>query len=735
MVLWYIGPIMSAKQIVRTVALGALFLITLTPLIVAGSWLWPVPFYFPYITAKGFYFRILVEVAVVAWGVLALLDRDYRPRFSWAGVAVVAFVAWMFIADAFAINASKAFWSNFERMEGWVLLAHLAGFFFAASNVLRVEKKWRAWFLTGLAVSLAVSFYGLLQLIDPKDFASQQGGTRIDASLGNAIYLAVYLLFNIFIAGWLALTEKQVWLKWSLIALAVFEGILIFFTETRGTFWGLMGALALAALLTALTAGKRVRRYAFGGLVVVVLLAGGLLVARQSALVQQNPILSRLSSVSLADLEVRFMIWDMAYQGFLERPLTGFGQEGFNYVFNRHYDPGLYHQEPWFDRAHNGFIDWLVAGGLPGFLLFISLFAVALWLLWSRSELSRPERIALTAALAGYAFSTLLVFDNLSSYLYFFAILALIDSQVSRPIKRFEEAPELSGADGMTYVLPIAAITVAVLIWFVNVPGMRVAYGLIKATSPFPQGITGNIAAFEYLAKHPAFAAQEVRERLALFAATLVQTPEVTDDQKRQALTLAIEEMKKQVAEYPLDTRGYLQLAYTYRAGGANAEALKETLAAVELTPTKEELWTTAGTIAWNMGDMAKAQEYFDKAYALGPQFADLSQYSAAGAYAVGDAKRGDAILQAAYGTTTVNSDILASAYVAVKDWPRLIRLWRMRADAPSATVETYSSLAGAYYVSGDRAGAIRVLREIIVRFPEAAAAAQSTIQQVQAGK
>src|SRR6185437_1373643 len=124
----------SAKQLARWVALGTLFLIPFTPLVVANV------FFFPFITGKAFFFRLLVEVAVAAWIVLACLDRAYRPRFSWIGVIAVVFVAWMFVADAFAMNAAKAFWSNFERMEGWVLLIHLLGLFFASSAVLRVEQ-------------------------------------------------------------------------------------------------------------------------------------------------------------------------------------------------------------------------------------------------------------------------------------------------------------------------------------------------------------------------------------------------------------------------------------------------------------------------------------------------------------------------------------------------------------------------------------------------------------------
>ncbi|MDP2652382.1 MAG: O-antigen ligase family protein, partial [bacterium] len=583
----------TTKSVAKWVALGALFLIPFTPLIVSSS------YFFPFITGKAFYFRILVEIAVVAWVALATLDKAYRPRFSWVGAAVVGFVVWMFIADAFALNATKAFWSNFERMEGWVLLAHLLGLFFAMSAVLRVDlpagkagKKWRAWFITSLGVSLVISGYALLQMGGA--FAIHQGASRIDATLGNSAYLAIYFLFSVCIALWLALTEKRAWLKWMFIALAVLETVLIFFTETRGTIIGLTIALALAAFLTALTAGKQMRRIAAGAFALLLILSGSFYLARNSSFVQNNHVLQRVASISLSDGQTRFTIWKMAFQGVLERPLTGWGQEGFNYIFNKYYDPSLYKQEPWFDRAHNAFIDWLTAGGIPAFLLYLSLFGSAILLLWKSSELSRPERIALTAALVGYAVHNLFVFDNVYSYVYFFAILALIDSQVSKPIARFEQMPELDAVDGTTYVIPIAAVVGFALFWFVNVPGMQTATKLITAISP-SENVLNNLAVFEELLKNPPFAAQEVREQLVSFAAGVAQSSQVSNENKQKIASFAVSEMQKQVAAYPLDAREHNQLSFAYRIVGDNANALKEMQTALLLSPNKEQFWIEAG--------------------------------------------------------------------------------------------------------------------------------------------
>jgi O-antigen ligase/Flp pilus assembly protein TadD len=712
----------GAKQMARWIALVALFLIPVTPLLVANS------FFFPFITGKAFYFRILVEIVVAAWAVLAFLDKAYRPRFSWIGAIVLAFVLWMGFADLFALNVQKAFWSNFERMEGWVLLAHLLGFFVAGGAVLRVEKKWRAWFLTSLAVSAVVAGYALLQLAGST--AIHQGSTRIDASLGNSAYLAIYLLYSVCIAVWLALTQERAWLKWALLALATLETVLIFFTETRGTVIGLVAGIAVAGLLTLVTAGKRGRQSAALALVALVLLVGGFYLARNSSFVQGNSTLHRVASISLSDGQTRFTLWHMAMEGVAERPIVGWGQEGFNYIFNKYYEPSLYQQEQWFDRAHNAFIDWLTAGGIPAFLLYVALFGAALVLLWRSSELSRPERIALTAALVGYGVHNLFVFDNLSSYMYFFAVLALVDSQVARPIRRLEALPEVSDAAGMTTVLPVAAVVALALVWMVNVPGMQTASELITALSPAQAGVASNISTFKDLAKHPSFAAQEVREQMVSFAST-VMTSNATDEQKQEAATLAIDEMQKQVTAYPYDAREYLELSYIYRSIGDIADARKAVDSALVYSPKKEQAWIEAGALAWDAGDTKAAQTDFMTAYTLGPTFPELAAYAAAGDIGAGDMQAADKLLLSVYGTTTVDSDILSVAYFRSKNWSRLISLWQLRAHAPGASVQSWFGLASAYYAAGNTVQAVALLKEIATKFPDAASSVDAALSQI----
>jgi len=66
----------------------------------------------------------------------------------------------------------------------------------------------------------------------------------------------------------------------------------------------------------------------------------------------------------------------MAWEGVKEKPLLGWGQENFNLVFNKYYEPSLYGQEVWFDRVHNEDILQITLKNISGIIAiecFVSL--------------------------------------------------------------------------------------------------------------------------------------------------------------------------------------------------------------------------------------------------------------------------------------------------------------------------------------------------------------------------
>lgn len=714
-------------KVARYAVLGALFLILLTPLYVAGD------SFFPYITGKNFVFRILVEVAVAGWIVMALADKQYRPRWSWALLIFSALTAWMFVANLFGVEPHSAFWSNYERMDGWVMLIHVFGFFLVASSVLTAEKLWRKWWLTFLSVSFVVCLYGLGQILCDGQacgapgafFEIHQGGVRLDGTFGNAIYLAVYLMFGVFIALWQAIESKGQ-LRQALIALAVFQSIILLFTATRGATLALFGGLSLAAVLWAVHAGGKTRKAAITALVAVVIVIGGFILLKDTPMIQESPIFSRIASISLSELSTRFKVWNMAYQGFLEQPVTGWGQEGFNYVFNTHYDPSLFNVEPYYDRVHNAYLDWLIAGGLPALLLFLALLLSAAYALYRRTS-SQPERILLLSALAAYAVQAIVVFDNLWSYIPLAAILAVAHVSSARDWRLMDRLPVVKEQ----VAAPVALVVAAGIVWIVNVPGMLAARDLIQASLTRQDSPTSNIAHLDKALSRGSFAQQEIAERAVDYASAFGRNPSAPDAAKLQLATYAVGLIDAQAARTPGDTRILMYQAIAHRNIGDTAGAIALLERARELSPTKQHVYLELGSTKWLANDQHGAIEAFTAASELDPSFDEPFLHIVSAQILRGDIAAARQNLMDRFGTTTVDSNILWNAYVQAERAEELIALQELRVRKSNGAPQDRLMLARVYAVAGYTAKARAEIEATIAAHPEVAAEGAALLQQL----
>lgn len=697
----------------RYVALGALFLIPLIPLYVAQT------SFFPFITGKGFAFRILVEVAFVAWAALAVMDCRYRPKFSWLLAFFGAFTTWLLVADLLAINAHKALWSNFERMDGFVTLIHVFLFFLVAGTMLAAGNLWRRWWLTFLTVAALVCGYAFLQLAG--GIQINQGGVRVDATFGNAIYLAVYLMFAAFIAVWQAI-ESRGWLRYALIALAVASVIILFNTATRGAIVAIVAGAGIAALLWMLRAGKRGRQIAGAGLVALLVVIGAFVVLKDTPFVANHPIWARVASISLSELNVRFTLWSMAAEGIKERPLIGYGQEGYNYVFSEYYRPELYSQEPWFDRAHSAYIDWLVAGGIPAFLLFLALLLMAAYLLWRTENLTNAERVLLASALAAYAIQAIVVFDNLFSYVPLVAILAYLHGKAGREIRALERLPEFRGGNVEAVIFPVAGAVLLFVILAVNAPNMRAAHHLVYAISPIPGGPAENLAHFRDALASGSFATQEIAEQLVPHTARVVNDPAAPDALKNEYVVLAIDTIERVIAGAPHDPRLRLQASLLYRMIGDYDKALVHIEAAEAASAPGRQLVLLEHAATLAMADRKEeAAVLYRRIYEESPRFERLSAQIAAGLIMSGRQVEADAILTETFGTTAAGEEVLVAAYATTKQYDRLIEVLTVIAERDPSSGARYR-LATAYALAGRYADARREAQATMLAYPSTAA-------------
>ena len=219
---------MKIEQALKYLIISGIFIVPFIPLIVANS------MFFPFITGKNFSFRILVEIIFGAWVALAFLDSMYRPKFSWLFVSVASFIGIIFLAGILGEYPFKSFWSNFERMEGFVTLAHLFAYFLVAGTMLNTQQLWTRFLNTSVAVSTFIGIYGVFQLAGKVTI--NQGGVRLDATFGNATYLAVYMLFHIFITLFLlARWRGGNVVRFIYGAIIMLQLSMLYYTATRGT--------------------------------------------------------------------------------------------------------------------------------------------------------------------------------------------------------------------------------------------------------------------------------------------------------------------------------------------------------------------------------------------------------------------------------------------------------------------------------------------------------------------
>lgn len=729
---------MNINTILRRIIIGGIFLVPFIPLIVAPS------MFFPFITGKNFAFRIIVEIIFAFWLILAYRDSSYRPQFSWVLVAIGAFVGIITLADFLGENVYKSFWSNFERMEGLITIWHLGAYALVAGTVLNTQKIWWWFAHTSVVASVIVSIYSISQLL--KDFALHQG-SRLDATLGNASYLAVYMLFHIFILAFLLFRHRGAqFVKWLYGVLMLTEMVVLYYTATRGTILGLIGGSLLAAFLVMIFGKEypRTRKATAGVFIAVIALIGIFLMIKNTEFVKTSPVLSRFAKISLSETttQSRFIIWEMSLKGFKEHPILGWGQESYNFVFNKYFDSRLWRQEPWFDRSHNIFFDWLIAGGLLGLLSYLSLFGALFYYLWHNNadnHFSLFDRSILTGLFAGYFFHNFFVFDNIISYILFFSALAYMHHVAIETSGKDNMAGVFNGAEssnknaGMIFG-PIVLIILVFIIYTINIKGILAAQTLLQALESHSEGPAKNLELYQQALSYNTFGTGEMREQL-LQAASQAADINISSDLKQKFAALAQDEMRKQIKETPNDARYQIFMASFLNRIGRFDDAIPYAERAISLSPHKQTMFFELTTSYLNKKEYDKALEALKMAFELDTTYDRARIFYAMAAIYAGRNDLAETLLVPAYGTMIIDDDRLVNAYAATKQYNKLVEIWKIRVKNKPGDPQYHLSLAASYLQTGNRSNAVNEIQKVIDLNPQFKEQGQYYIREIQAGR
>jgi tetratricopeptide (TPR) repeat protein len=460
-------------------------------------------------------------------------------------------------------------------------------------------------------------------------------------------------------------------------------------------------------------------------------------------LVRQSTTLQRIASISLSDAttQSRFLIWGEAWQGVKERPITGWGQENFSYVFNKFYNPEMYGQEQWFDRAHNEFIDWAVAGGIPAFLLYILLLAFVVRAVY-KSELEVPEQAILLGLLAGYVFNNLFVFDNLISYIFFVFILAFVHGLSSKKVHSFLFMSRPLDDRAVAVAAPVVLV---LLVWggyFLNGPGLARAQTLIDALTPvhIPSGTAKdpkeNLASFQQALADGPLGYQETVEQLFQFTAnSIANSTSVSPDTKQQAYNATIQAADTLLKQRPADAREELFYAVFYDQFGQYSQALQHLQSALKDSPKKQQILFELGSTYLAASDPKDALPLLQQAFQEEPKYQQARTFYAVGLYYNGQSAAADKLLIDGFGTTTIDDQQLMQAYFTTKQYGRLAAIYQKRLSTnPTDLQSLVGFVVTNYFATGNKAAAIATLQKAATANPTYATQIQSFITQINNG-
>lgn len=648
--------------------LGATFFV---PIILISS-----SFIFPFIVPKIVFFRSLVLLMLGAYLLLLWRDKQrYTPRSNALQVAVVGYLVSLLVSTFVGVDWYRSFWDNHERMLGAFTLTHYVLYYFIISVTIESEKQWKTLFRWFLGAGSIVMLLGVWQRFVDPEFLLNRDAIRVSSTLGNPIYYSGYGLFLFLLGAYLFLLEKTQ-THWKLYAgVGSFLGLLgILLGGTRGALLGLIAAIGIGLLTYAIgmKGNKTVKKTLWGIIAVGIVLSGLLIGFRQTAFVKGIPAVGRLVNTSIigGTANTRIMAWGVAIDAWKDRPVFGWGPNNFYYGFNKHYRPEFLRHgigETWFDNAHNVVMNTLATQGVVGVVFYLGIFVLAIQAL---IRAYREDRITLhalafgTTFLIGHFVSIVFVFENPTSWIYFFFILAYITAITKAPreetqsVKRNISSGISTGVFAMIFLLVFATNinpARANMRTFDSLVGLhsnganalnyyaqanevpsphiddirldfvRTYFQTVMSFKGFPASEITKVSDFARaeLAKNKALHPKDIRI-YKMEAQFYIYASQITGDARY--VVEAINNLEEAVSYSPKRQQVRYELAIAYFLANRHDDArvlLEETLA---LDTQVAESWWRLAAFHLDSGDPVKANELLDEAESQGIVFSDTIQ-------------------------------------------------------------------------------------------------------------
>ncbi|MBI5370028.1 O-antigen ligase family protein [Candidatus Uhrbacteria bacterium] len=444
------------------------------------------PILFPLVSTKVFFVFVLSQmVSLLFVWLLWRLPSLHPPADHPLVKAVVVYVAVILLSTIFSVYPSQSFWGTYERSESVLVWIHLLAIFLIVISLFRTKKDWLQIAGISTVVGIIVSAVFLLNAGGLFPFFSYLNS---GSTFGNSSFLGTYLIFAIFFSLFLFFQSESKKGRWFGLGSFGLFVLTLSMTDARAATLAVFGGAIIFVSLS-LMFNKRTRvQYRVGlvllGFLVFVSALFVILVFLPNSFLHHFIILNFGGS--------RFVLWKIARQAWLARPLFGWGLENFQYAFLSFFDtcfgtPAC-GTNTFFDRAHNNILDVLVTTGFAGLLAYLSLLGFALLSIWSsvkKQLLSSHMAALLVATICAYFVQALTVFDTITSNLFFLFLLAYVVSLSSprQEVLDFSVKTDKQGGSWRSVVAIGFTLSVPILFFFTIIQPVLASHAVYSATS------------------------------------------------------------------------------------------------------------------------------------------------------------------------------------------------------------------------------------------------------------
>ena len=384
---------------------------------------------FPFVVGKAIYSRILIEIIFGLWVIILCIDSRYRPKLSFIYIALLLYIAIVFITSIYGASFIRSFWSNYERMQGIYDLIHWVGFILVIVSVNKNWKDYQSLLIINSIVSIVVCLGAILNNFDIFVLNIAKG---TQFTTGNVSYLAQYCTTSIFLACLLIIKlEYKQHTKWINSLCAVFivlNLITLWIAASRASYLSLFVSLFVLTSVYLFLARTTIAKFIvysifglliFGMLITIIIFKteyqfNDIVIADTKINADMfNNTFDKIRNVGDRANQQRIVAIDASVKSFYDKPFVGWGYENYLIAWGRYVDTDL---SETFDTPHNKLLEVLVVSGMFGFGSYILIWVlVAATIVLCFSKTQHNDRLFISilgGTLLSFLINILFLFDT-----------------------------------------------------------------------------------------------------------------------------------------------------------------------------------------------------------------------------------------------------------------------------------------------------------------------------------